>query len=104
MTSKNKPANTTMKRKHDLLLEVYSLDTSAIAVLSDIDMTNLPDLKALITFALMEEYDADTVTCNDIPEWVSGMSFPQFEIGYEVISDGSQFHDTVHITPIEIYS
>ncbi len=92
-----------MKNK-DLLLEVYSQDTPAIAALSEVDMTNLPDLKALIILALMEEYDADTVTCDDIPEWVTGMSFPQFSLEYEVILNGSPFPDTVHITPIAIYS
>ena len=91
-------------KKQDLLIEVYSQDTPAVAVLRDVDMTKLPDLKSLMTVALMDHYDVDTVTCDDIPEWVASQSFPQFSVEFKVVDDDAHYAETAHITPISIYS
>lgn len=91
-------------KKQDLLIEVYSQDTPAVAVLCGVDMTKLPDLKSLITVALMDHYDLDDVTCDDIPEWVASQSFPKFSVEYKLTDGDAHYAETAHITPIPVYS
>ena len=91
-------------KKQDLLLEVYSQDTPAVAVLRDIDMTKLTDLKSLITVALMDHYCLDDVTCDDVPEWLASQSFPQFSVKYKVTDGNVHYAETAQITPISVYS
>ena len=91
-----------MNKQNHLLIEVRSQETPAVAVLSDVDITNLPELRSRITDALKDHHDTD-VTCGGIEDWVATEWKPTFSVEYTV-DDGSDYTDIAEISPIWIYS
>ena len=91
-------------KKQNLLIEIRSQETPVVAVLSDVDMTNLPLLKQRIGEALMDHYDTDAVTCGSLPERVADTTYPIFSATFIVEDGESKYTDIAEITPIHIYS
>lgn len=92
-------------KAQDFILEVYSHDTSPVGVLSAVDTTNLPDLKARITEVLRDHYATEHLTCDDIPDWwAADQGQHKFYIEFTITDGAKKYMDTVHVTPIIIYS
>jgi hypothetical protein len=91
---------------YNLLVNNYSEDTPAIAVIKDVNLKKLDSFISTLELVLQEHYCVNTVTfANGFPNDISSEPFPIFFVDFKVTEDyGDTLWDgQVEISCIPIY-
>lgn len=91
---------------YNLLVNNYSEDTPAIAVIKDVNLEKLDSFISTLELVLQEHYCVNTVTFpNGFPDYVSSRLYPVFCVDFKVTEDygDTLWEGQVEISCIAIY-
>ena len=89
-------------KTYNLLVSDPVSDPSAVAVITDVYLSDTKTLRDKLTLVLAEHYDADAVI-GQIPENIKGSTYPIFSVPYKVEMDGVKWDGEIEISCIAIY-
>jgi len=90
---------------YNLLVNNYSEDTPAIAVIKDVNLEKLDSFISTLELVLQEHYcGANSVTFpNGFPDYVSSRPYPVFSVDFKVENEDDLWEGQVEISCIPIY-